>query len=80
MFASVNSSHHPIDFYNMMINQINGVMGMANNKLKFKVRVAWWFRFIYVPIVVASSAIADRRIDKDKLAWWYKRAVVVVYR
>lgn len=47
---------------------------------RIRVRVAWWWTWLYVPGIMLAWTITGRMPDMDKVEYWASRAVTLKMR
>ena len=50
---------------------------MAVGTLTVKISIAWWFKAVYLPLVLGGAAITGLEPNMEKVSWWIARAVKV---
>ena len=50
---------------------------MANNNVVVTVKIAWWFRCLYLPVISFLSFLTGLSPNEKKLDYWLTKAVKV---
>jgi len=50
---------------------------MAGSTLRMTIRIAWWYRYLYLPGVLTLAWLTRREPDWERLEYWTLRAMSV---